>query len=763
MGFSMSAKVIKKEIDLTNIVPAVSTTEAALAGVFQWGPLEQRVLVDSEKNLVSRFYKPSNFNAETWFTGASFLAYGNQLYLVRAANTNGTSPILTCTTSNNNSTIITTNTAPLQAGMKIIAAGANLSTAAVISTVVNSTAFTVDSASRVIGSGSESVQFVSGDCVFTAVANTGQVANLAGAIVKNLDHFASKEGNFDSDVLYVARYPGAPGDSLRISQCDNANQFTSVLNCASFGDGATVSINAGSNTALVTINVINQGSNSTAQTAAITAATNFKSNIQITDLIEFGNNISGSQSLKITRIANTVSTVDDENAVATFYVEFEDPLRLIEDQTVTTNLRRYWEFADFVDSAPGQSTYMREHGNSAAYDEVHLVVVDDKGYFSGVPGTILETYKNLSRATDAKSENGTAIYYRSVLNKDSQYVYAVNDKTSGYSNTAINLSSVSNNSVTTLSFNYGQNGADESNVAMSVLASAYDLFSSAEEVDISFLMQGKARGGSAGGQLANYLIDNIAEVRKDVVVFVSPDKWDVVSAFGYELDNVIEFRNTLSSSSYAFLDSGYKYMYDRYNDVYRWVPLNGDMAGLCVRTDTTNDAWWSPAGFNRGIIKNVVKLAWNPREAMRDELYKNGVNPVATFKNQGSCLWGDKTLLAKPSAFDRINVRRLFIVLEKAISTAAKYYLFELNDPFTRAQFRNTVNPYLSLIQGKRGIQAFEFVCDTTNNPPELIDQEVLVGDIYVKPTRSINVIQLNFIAVPTGVTFSEVVGKTGA
>jgi len=227
-----------------------------------------------------------------------------------------------------------------------------------------------------------------------------------------------------------------------------------------------------------------------------------------------------------------------------------------------------------------------------------------------------------------------------------------------------------------------------------------------------------------------------------------------------EADTLVAWRDAISDSSYAVMDSGYKYQYDRYNDIYRWIPLNGDIAGLCARTDQTNDAWWSPAGFNRGQIKNVIKLAYNPRKAERDILYPNGINPVVAFPGQGTILYGDKTLQAKPSAFDRINVRRLFIVLEKAISRAAKYSLFEFNDSFTRAQFKNLVVPYLRSVQGRRGITDFLVVCDDTNNTPQIIDSNQFVGDIYIKPARSINFIQLNFIAVGTGVQFSEVVGK---
>jgi phage tail sheath protein FI len=264
----------------------------------------------------------------------------------------------------------------------------------------------------------------------------------------------------------------------------------------------------------------------------------------------------------------------------------------------------------------------------------------------------------------------------------------------------------------------------------------------------------------SGVDLANYIIDNICEVRKDCVAFISPTKNDVVNNVGGELDAVLAFKNDIRSTSYAMVDSGYKYMYDKYNDVYRWVPINGDIAGLCVRTDSTNDPWWSPAGFNRGNLKNVIKLAYNPSKAHRDQLYKAGVNPVVAFPGQGIVLFGDKTALNKPSAFDRINVRRLFIVLEKAIATAAKFTLFEFNDEFTRAQFRNLVIPYLRDVKGRRGITDFLVVCDGTNNTAEVIDRNEFVGDIYIKPARSINFIQLNFVAVRTGVAFSEIVGK---
>jgi phage tail sheath protein FI len=256
------------------------------------------------------------------------------------------------------------------------------------------------------------------------------------------------------------------------------------------------------------------------------------------------------------------------------------------------------------------------------------------------------------------------------------------------------------------------------------------------------------------------LIDNIAEVRKDCVVFISPPKSAVLNNFGTEADSVVSFRNGLRNSSYAMVDCNYKYQYDKYNDVYRWVPLNGDIAGITARTDQVRDPWFSPAGFNRGSIKNIVKLAWNPNKAQRDTLYSASVNPVVTFPGQGTVLFGDRTLLAGGTAFDYINVRRLFILLEKTIATAANQLLFEFNDEFTRLQFKNIVEPYLREISGRRGITDFLVVCDETNNTSDIVDAAKFVGDIYVKPARSINFIQLNFVGVGTSVDFNEIVGQ---
>lgn len=853
MPFQLSPGVNVSEIDLTTIVPAVATTDGAIAGVFRWGPVEQRILIDSETALVNRFGKPTNLNAETWFTAASFLGYGNRLHVSRAANTTGSSPIVTsATVQSGNATVIVSSTATLAEGMAVISAANSSVAAAIVSgatiqSIVNATHITLSSNSEAIANMTGgTIQFVT-NTAFSAIGNTAAVSNLTAQVVKNEADFESKTlSSFDSDVHWVARHPGEVGNSLRLSVCGNSTGFNSTLNLTS--NAATFTLNVNSNTATLDIvgtasftnATFNANTNvngtdefitltghtfanddivqyivSTGNTAVsgLTNATSYyvvaanstgiklstslggsaanltasstsesghtlsrvdataaqnantrlnslKNLINLTDRLEIGNTEIGVQYIKVTALSN-VTTTSTSNTVgsASMTISLEDEYKLsvnfVANTTVNSGLKRYWEFFNLVESAPGQSEYHLNFGNSSVNsDEMHVVVIDEGGKFSGVPGTVLEVYQGVSRGTDAKTLDGAANYYRDVINDRSNYVYAINPMSGAGVATAENLTS-STLDIVSMQMGLGKDGADESNITLGVIAKAYDMFASAEDVDISLVLAGK----SNNFQLVNYLIDNIAETRKDCVVFCSPQKSNVVNNPD-AADSVVSFRNNLRSTSYAVMDSGYKYMYDRYNDLYRWIPLNGDVAGLCVRTDNTNDPWWSPAGFNRGQIKNIVKLAFNPRKADRDTLYKNGVNPVVTFPGQGTVLFGDKTLLAKPSAFDRINVRRLFIVLEKAIATASKFTLFEFNDAFTRAQFRNLINPYLRDVQGRRGIYDFLVVCDETNNTPEVIDRNEFIGDIYIKPARSINFIQLNFVAVRTGVSFSEVVGQ---
>ena len=411
-----------------------------------------------------------------------------------------------------------------------------------------------------------------------------------------------------------------------------------------------------------------------------------------------------------------------------------------------------WNYKSFFTSAPGTSDYVSVAGGSN--DEMHIAVIDQDGLFTGTQGTVLETYGFVSKASDA-SLNGSTNYYRQVIFNQSKYVYSTDPV--DYANTATNWGSTANTVFVSPPANQTVSMVEGSDATVTEgnLESAYDLFSNKELVDISLVLT-----ADASANVQQYVIDNVANSRKDCVAFISPPSSAVVNNAGNETTSIQSYLTSLArSSSYVVADSGWKYMYDKYNNVYRYIPLNGDIAGLCVNTDTIRDPWFSPAGFNRGQIKNAIKLAWNPNKTQRDVLYSAGVNPVVSFPGQGIVLFGDKTLQSKPSAFDRINVRRLFIVLEKAISRAAEFSLFEFNDEFTRAQFVALVTPYLRDVQGRRGITDFRVVCDTTNNTPQIIDTNQFVGDIYIKPARSINFIQLNFVAVGTGVDFTTIVG----
>ena len=613
MPFQVSPGVNVSEIDLSTVVPAVSTTEGVLVGTFTQGQVEQTTLITSEEDLVARFGKPNSNNYETFFTASNFLSYGNKLYVTRVTAADA----VTASASGNTTILIETRT--------------------------------------------------------EAEALSGQ-------------------GEF------IAQSAGTWGNNLKISVCFDSADFSEAI-----------TLTTGISTGATTIQCANSFLTST--------------NLAAGDILRVGNSSIGFQDLSVS--SAVVESGNTDYALITFA-----PAYRLSDTSPTAATRKWAHYLN-VDAAPGSA-------NS------HIVVVDEDGGISGTANTILEVYADVSRTDGDLDDQGNSIFYKDVINERSNYIWT----TAASLTDGANYTSFSNGSE-------GTNGT-ESTIALSRLARGIDLYQNAEEIDISLVLAGKANT-----VIANYLIDNIAEDRKDCVVFISPERGDVVEqALGAELDQVLAFEAALTQSSYAVVDSGYKYQYDKYNDKFRYVPLNGDIAGLCVRTDDTRDPWYSPAGYNRGIIKNVVKLAYNPKKGERDQLYKAGVNPVITQAGQGTLLFGDKTLLAKPSAFDRINVRRLFIVLEKAIATAAKYSLFEFNDEFTRAQFRNLVEPFLRDVQGRRGIFDFSVVCDTSNNTSEVIDRNEFIGDIYVKPARSINFIQLNFVAVRTGVEFEEIVGK---
>ena len=646
MAFQLSPGVNVSEIDLTTIVPSVATSIGAHAGIFAWGPANEVITVGSEVELQERFGNPDSTNFEYWFTAANFLAYGNNLKLVRAIN-------------------------------KDHATGA-----------------------------------------LNAASNVG------GAIlIENDDDYDLNHGTAANTSVgpFAAKYPGARGNSLRISICPSANAFSQNLSVGTADHqirANAVDIFAGGG---VQKNVI-----------PFNSAANTRQPFIARDKVS----IDGGTTYLDVVSANSFSVVLASDLTA--------------NVAAGTAMLRKWQYHDDFKVAPGTSDFVTQKGGSG--DEMHVVVVDEDAEFEGTANTVLERFAFVSKASDAKTGTGDSNFYKEVINRTSENIWWTAHQPGG-----TNWGNTSATAFTEVQspFSASLVGGADGTTSTANVVTAFDNFADADSVDISLIMTGP------GDQtVATHVIDNIAVTRKDCIAFVSPRRSDVVNNAGSEVDDTKTFRNLLTSTSFAFLDSGYKYQYDKYNDVYRYVPLNGDIAGLCVRTDLERDAWFSPGGLNRGIIKNVIKLAFNPTKTNRDDLYSEGINPVVSFQGEGTVLFGDKTMQSKPSAFDRINVRRLFIVLEKAISRAARFSLFEFNDQFTRSQFVALVEPFLRDVQGRRGITDFRVVCDESNNTGEVIDRNEFVGDIYIKPARSINFIQLNFVAVRTGVSFEEVVGR---
>jgi hypothetical protein len=552
-------------------------------------------------------------------------------------------------------------------------------------------------------------------------------ASGSGLLVKNKqdyeDNYSTGQGSVGT---FAARSAGAWGNSLLVATCPSASAFEQITTTAQQTDGAAA---VGDTT--------------------ITVDSDATSYLNVGDIIEFSSTASGvdfttGEKYRVTNLTATAVTIVQhprgEGGLITAVVD-------------NARIKRKWRYADQVDGAPGTSAYASARSGSG--DEIHVVVIDEDGSVSGVPGSVLESYSKLSKASDAKSPQGDVNYYPTVISNKSNYVFWMDHNSSGtnWGNAAAGTTFTAVDVPSSESLSGGLDGTDSTD---GELKAGYELFNDADTVDVGLIIAGPS--GSATH------VDNlitIAENRKDCVVFASPQRSDVVnvSNSNTQTSNVIDFFSGIRSSSYAVFDSGYKYCYDRYNDVYRYVPLNGDIAGLAARTDILADSWFSPAGLNRGVIRGAAKLAYNPTKAQRDDLYTSRVNPVATFSGQGTILFGDKTGLSSPSAFDRINVRRLFITLEKAVATASKFQLFEFNDEFTRANFRNIVEPFLREVQGRRGITDFLVVCDETNNTGEVIDRNEFVAEIFVKPARSINFITLSFVATRTGVSFEEVAG----
>ena len=627
MSFTVSPGVSVSEYDNTNTIPVQGTSVGGFAGDFTWGPAGKRITISSEGQLVSTFQQPNSNNYAAFFSAANFLAYTNNLLVVRSLNTN----------SNN--------------------------------AIANPTASGYSIANRDVWE------------INYSTNNT---------ILNNIGGFA-------------ARYAGSIGNSLTIALCSSNTAFKTPMLSAN---------------TVVTSNTVTISGFSGASFAA--TYPNFAANDNIT--------INGTQYTIASISANTITTVSNQIATAN-----------------SVGAKVSWQYASSFSAAPGTSVYGSAQG--AVNDEISIAVIDTNGLFTGVKGYILETYDRLSKATDGTTDSGENNYYQTVILNKSNYIYNAGDMPgeTNWDRLTLNTQfSTANNYQVQLTGGTDVTSTDADKVL------AYSQFSNPNEVTIDLLISGES-----DVTVTNAIL-TLANQRKDCVAFVSPLRQDAVTSVN--TDNIISYRNSLTpSTSYSVMDSGFKYQFDKYNNMYRYVPLNGDIAGLCARTDKTNAAWWSPAGYNRGQILNAIKLSYNPSQTQRDDLYQAGINPVSVFPGQGIVLFGDKTMQSKASAFDRINVRRLFITLERAISTAAKYSLFEFNDAFTQAAFVALVDPYLRTVMAGRGIYNYKIVCDASNNTQAIIDQNGFRGDIFIQPAKSINFIQLNFTAVSTGVSFTEV------
>jgi hypothetical protein len=664
MAFQVSPGVLVKEIDLTNVVPAVATSIGAIAAGFSRGPVEEIIPISSEQELVQVFGKPDSNNFETWFTAANFLQYGNALRVARADTS----------------------------------------------------------------------------------AAKNATADGTGLKIKNdFDYDSNYSGGQGSVGNWAAKFPGTYANGLAVSICSNATAYEQTFT----GVAGTLGVTTGTPAIGATVVGIDNGGGSAGDGGNL---------FSIGDIVNFAE-ADGSQ-YEVTAVATddiTIRQLDNPNGGG-----------LKSALTAATTVRRRWKYYDLFDGAPGTSTWASDKNLSA--DEMHVVVYDTTGNTTGFDADIagqrgnavVETYAFVSQAGEAKTPQGGTNFYANVVNRGSSYVRWM-DHDASLTNAGTTVASGA--AYASTSGDAGVitdtlTGGVDANPTIGELDTAYQLFVDPDTIDINLVMAGTCPAGTDGVTHATMIID-LCEARKDCVGFISPRRADVVGITSgiTQTTNVVAFFDQLASSSYAVFDSGYKYMYDRYSDVYRYVPLNGDIAGVAANTDNVADPWFSPAGYNRGQIRGAVKLAYNPNKAQRDIIYPARINPVISQPGQGTVLFGDKTALSRPSAFDRINVRRLFLVLEKAIATAAKFQLFEFNDNFTQAQFRNLVEPFLRDVQGRRGITDFSVVCDETNNTGEVIDRNEFVGDIYIKPARSINFITLNFIAVRTGVAFSEVGG----
>ena len=714
-----SPGIVVKEIDLT-IGRATPSSDkiGAIVAPFAQGPVEVPSLVENENDLLNLFGQPYNVDKhyEHWLTASSYLAYGGSLRVVRADDANLTNGVIGTATS-----------VKIRSLEHYEALGYNESTIA-----------SVTIAARNPGSWSNGINVAIID------AKTDQILgiNTTGA-----------------EVGY--------GITQSVSgRTDPAGITTSL-------DGYLKGIITGIGASSLEIKVLSHVSDAEVETVK---------DYQPGGTYEFK--------------TGDVYFVDDEgfnvgsSTSVTSKVDWFDQQTLcLVGSAATCTSSISWN-----NIAPRPSTTAFAAARGSRFDEVHVVVVDSLGKVSGNAGTILEKHLGLSKATDAEFSVGSPSYWRKYIANASQYIFAggapAGIVTTGFSSgyeqatdtgwdqNASNIIFACKGALTdTLAGGANYSGistitsAGALSVSVGNLSAGYDLFENTDNYKVDFLLMGSAGYTKETAQILASKLISVAELRKDAIAFISPYRGAALTDTSSQTavtinsaeditDNVLSFYASIPSSSYAVFDSGYKYMYDRFANTFRYIPLNGDIAGLCARNDINNFPWYSPAGTSRGAILNAVKLAYNPSKSQRDRLYSSRINPVIFSPGAGIILFGDKTGLAKASAFDRINVRRLFVYLENAISQAAKDQLFEFNDEITRTNFVNTIEPFLRDVQAKRGITDYVVICDETNNTAAVIDNNEFVADIYIKPARSINFIGLTFVATKTGVSFEEVIGN---
>ena len=735
-----SPGILIREVDLTQgRVDPTSDKIGGIVGPFAQGPVGTVTKVNTENDLVDIFGKPydEDKHYETWMTASSYLAYGGIMNVVRAddsglKNAHDVGAGTTIKVKSRDHYVELNYPSTPLSGVTVIAKNpgswANDIRVAIIDAQADQR-LTFDQTPQGQAQVTVGMGVTQAIPAGTVVSKTGVGAGTTELLDGHLKGIITKVDSTNNFVdVKVVSHVSADGTSTVVDYNDDYK----------FSTTGNISVHAvGSNTSYASTAVSNAIDWFGEQTLAVSSQT-----------------IGGTE---------TVSTVK-------------------------------W---NTLANAPGTSAYAAARG--AKNDEIHVVVIDGKGTITGNAGTILEKHLNLSKASDAEFSVGSPSYWNRYLEVNSEYIFAGSGTnqtlvTTGFDGTGFtaftdggwnqkaedadgpNIFNAAGPLDLQLSqgANYGGKAGIETGAldsGLDDLISGYSLFENESDVDVDFLLMGSGKYGQDRTRALATKLIQVAEARKDAVAFISPHRGAIltdtvddtavtVNSVEDATTNIINFFNPITSSSYGIFDSGYKYMYDRFNDVFRYVPLNGDIAGTCARNDINNFPWFSPAGTSRGTILNAVKLAYNPGKLQRDRLYSSRVNPVIFSPGSGIILFGDKTGFAKSSAFDRINVRRLFIFLEDSIAAAARDQLFEFNDEITRANFVNIVEPFLRDVQAKRGIQDFVVICDETNNTAAIIDNNEFVADIYIKPARSINFIGLNFIATRTGVAFEEVIGS---